>query len=91
MQQTLVLTIAAFSFPGCAADRNVRKPHSIAEALEFENYKARLEGVRFYIGNKPHLAVEELFGVRTTARRSGMGDQDKNIAAPVPLHPYCWC
>ena len=38
MRQTLILTLAAFSFYGCAADRNVPKPHSIAEALEFENY-----------------------------------------------------
>ena len=91
MRQTLILTLAAFSFYGCIADRNVPKPHSIAEALKLDNYKARLEGVRFYFGNQSHPEVEELFGVRTTARRRGMSDQDKNIAARVPLHPYYWC
>ena len=33
MRQALLLTLAAFSFYGCAADRSVSKPHSIAEAL----------------------------------------------------------
>lgn len=77
MRQILVLIFTTFILSGCVADRNVPLPHPISEALQFEDYKARLEGVRFFYGNQPHPAVQKSIGVRTTARRSSMGDQDR--------------
>ena len=80
MRQILILTLTTFILSGCVADRNVPKPHSITEALQFEDYKARLEGVRFYYGNQRHPKVEKSIGVRTTARRSSMGDQTRKTS-----------
>lgn len=70
MRKILVLTISAFALSGCVSDRGVAKPYSIAEALEFENYKERLQGVRFYFGNQPHPAVDRSMGDRAVARRA---------------------
>ena len=82
MRRALILTLTAFLFYGCAADRNVPKPYSIAEALEFRDYKKQLKGVRFYFGNQRHPRVAKSFGVRSSSQKSNaVGRSNKKTCA----------
>jgi uncharacterized protein YbjQ (UPF0145 family) len=65
--------MAAFALFGCVENRNVPLPHSISEALGYENYRERLQGVQFYFGNQKHPPVEKSFGEHRTAQRASSG------------------
>jgi uncharacterized protein YbjQ (UPF0145 family) len=73
MRQILTLALTAFVLSGCVSDRGVPKPYSITESLEFENYKERLQGVRFYFGNQSHPPVARTIGARTVSRKASTG------------------
>ncbi len=75
MRQILILAFVAFVHNGCVANRNVPLPYSVVEALEFENYKERLQGIRFYFGNQKYPAVEKSFGIRSTSQKASTGDR----------------
>ena len=83
MRKILILALTVLAVSGCVANQNVPLPYSIDEALQYRDYKAQLQGVRFYFGNQPHPAVERSFGVSTTAQRaSTAGDKDaKEVCA----------
>ena len=76
MRQILTLALTAFVLYGCVENRNVPLPYSITEALEFENYKERLQGVRLYFGNQSHPAVEKSYREQVVQRKSSAVERE---------------
>ena len=73
MRQMLIVVLAALAALavfGCASDRNVPLPYSIADSMALPEYKDRLKDVAFYFGNQPHPAIAKTIRAVTTAQRS---------------------
>lgn len=72
MRQILIFALSALIVSGCASEgeRNVPLPYSITEALQYRDYKEKLQGVKLYFGHQRHPAVAKTIGLRTTSQKS---------------------